>query len=215
MTVENLLTMRSGLGWVEADTTYREMYATQRDWVAYVLDLPMASDPEPSSRYSSGNSHVLSAIIQKTGKGTYGLAREALFEPLGIHDPVWERDPAGIPIGGWGLKLSPREMAKLGYLYLHGGKWDGTQVVPASWVQASTQAHPPTTERLGYGYQWWVDSSVPLYAALGRFGQGIFVVPALDLVVVFTAAIESSDPEFELIRTYIIPACAGGAVSSS
>jgi CubicO group peptidase (beta-lactamase class C family) len=215
MTVENLLTMRSGLGWVEADPTYREMYTSSRDWVSYVLDLPMESDPGAEFRYSSGNSHVLSAIIQKTGKSTYGLASEALFEPLGIPDPAWERDPAGIPIGGWGLQLSPRDMAKLGYLYLHDGKWDGRQVVPEPWVRASTHARPPATERLGYGYQWWVDSTVPLYAALGRLGQGIFVVPALDMVVVFTAAIDSSDPEFDLIRTYIVPACGEGKAPSS
>ncbi len=87
--------------------------------------------------------------------------------------------------------------------------------MPASWVAASTSARTATTGKLSYGYQWWVDPSVPMFAALGRFGQGIFVVPDRDLVVVFTAQIDSNDPEIDLVRRFIIPACGGAAVSSS
>ena len=125
--------------------------------------------------------------------------------------PPWNRDPSGLPIGGWGLQLTPREMAKLGSLYLHDGAWDGKQVVPASWVRASTTPHIKAGDRLSYGYQWWIDPSVPMFAALGRFGQSIFVVPHLDLVVVFTAAMDSSDPQAELVRTGIASACKRGA----
>jgi CubicO group peptidase (beta-lactamase class C family) len=208
MTVDNLLTMSSGLAWEESDATYRQLYAATHDWAAFVLDRPMEADPGAKFLYSSGNSHLLSAILQSvTASGTYQFAREALFEPIGIGSPDWNRDPTGLPIGGWGLQLSPRDMARLGYLYLHEGRWEGRQVVPASWVKASTRQQVATGGPMGYGYQWWVDSSVPLYAALGRFGQGIFVVPRLDLVVVFTAQIESADPELDLIRRYIVPAC--------
>jgi len=209
LTVQNLLTMSSGLDWVEGDETYARMYALlDGDWIRFVLDLPMAAEPGTRFSYSSGNSHVLAAIIQKSsGKDLYDFARESLFGPLGITDPRWERDPKGLPIGGWGLRLSPRDMAKLGYLYLHGGLWDGKQVVPAAWVHDSTQPQIRADGGWSYGYQWWVDADVPFFAALGRYGQCIFVVPRLDLVVVFTAHIDSNDQERDLLKNYIIPAC--------
>ena len=157
MTLEDLLTMSSGLAWVEGDATYRQMYVTERDWVKFVLGLPMAAAPGKKFNYSSGNTHILSAIIQKrTQRNVYDFAREHLFAPLGIENPGWDRDPTGIPIGGWGLKLTPREMAKLGYLYLHEGAWDGKQVVPAAWVRNSTRPHIAAGGLLQYGYQWWI-----------------------------------------------------------
>ncbi len=127
--------------------------------------------------------------------------------PLWLKDPAWERDPSGIPIGGWGLTLTPRDMAKLGFLYLHQGMWEGKQLVPASWVRDSTQPHIRAGDGWDYGYQWWVDPSQSFFAAIGRYGQCIIVVPKLDMVVVFTAHIEDTDPETELLQKYIIPAC--------
>lgn len=213
ITVEDLLTMSSGLGWVEGDETYSRMYALPGgDWVSFVLDLPMVAEPGRRFNYSSGGSHILAAIIQRSnGKSFYDFARASLFGPLGISDPRWERDPEGLPIGGWGLRLSPRDMAKLGYLYLHQGIWEGKQVVPAAWVRESTRPHIKADEGWSYGYQWWVDPSVPFFAARGRYGQSIFVVPSLDLVVVFTAHIESNDPERELLKSYLVPACSLGS----
>ena len=211
MTLEDLLTMSSGLAWVEGDATYRQMYVTERDWVKFVLGLPMAAAPGKKFNYSSGNTHILSAIIQKrTQRNVYDFAREHLFAPLGIENPGWDRDPTGIPIGGWGLKLTPREMAKLGYLYLHEGAWDGKQVVPSAWVRNSTRPHIAAGGPLQYGYQWWISPQGKWFAALGRFGQSIFVVPSLDLVVVFTAKIESNDAEAALLEKYIMPACKAG-----
>ncbi|HVO38481.1 MAG TPA: serine hydrolase [Spirochaetia bacterium] len=208
MTVENLLTMSTGLGWREEDETYQKMYTDSGDWVKFILDLPMVSTPGRHFDYSSGSSHLISAIIQETsGVNGYDFARENLFGPLGIKDPSWERDPAGIPVGGWGLSLTPRDMAKLGYLYLHDGAWDGKQVVPAYWVSTSTQPQIKASDTWEYGYQWWVDPDGAFFAAVGRYGQGIFVVPGLDLVVVFTAHIDSTDTEAELLKKYIIPAC--------
>jgi CubicO group peptidase (beta-lactamase class C family) len=208
MTVENLLTMSSGLDWSEGDDTYGRMYSSSQDWVKFVLDTPMTATPGQVFNYCSGCSHLLAAIIQKTsGMNTYDFACANLFHPLGIADPNWERDPTGIPIGGWGMSLSPRDMAKLGYLYLHKGKWDGKQVVPATWVRDSTRPQIKVDENWQYGYQWWVDPSLSFFAAIGRYGQSIFVVPGLDLVAVFTARIDSSDPETELLKKYIIPAC--------
>jgi CubicO group peptidase (beta-lactamase class C family) len=213
MKIEDLLTMSSGLAWVEGDSTYNQMYRSSRDWVKFVLDLPMTAPPGTRFLYCSGNSIVLSAIIQQaSGKDMYEFARENLFGPLGIREPRWERDPSGLPIGGWGLQLPPREMAKLGYLYLHDGAWDEKQVVPAPWVRGSTTPHIKADDRLSYGYQWWIDPSIPMYAALGRFGQSIFVVTDQDLVVVFTGAIGSSgDKESELLLRRIVKACTPGA----
>jgi CubicO group peptidase (beta-lactamase class C family) len=209
LTVENLLTMSSGLGWAEGDETYERMYTLPGgDWISFVLDSPMVAEPGRRFTYSSGNSHILAAIIQRSsGKDLYDFARASLFGPLGISDLRWERDPEGLPIGGWGLRLSPRDMAKLGYLYLHEGLWEGKQVVPAAWVRESTRPHIKADGGWGYGYQWWVDPAVPFFAARGRYGQAIFVVPSLDLVVVFTAHIQPIDPEQELLESYIIPAC--------
>ena len=121
---------------------------------------------------------------------------------------AWEMDAANIPIGGWGLQVTPRDMAKLGYLYLHNGTWDGQQIVSAEWVRAATSKHTETDSRigLGYGYQWWTYPSYGAYAALGRYGQTIFVAPDLDLVVVTTAQVDGHDPLFALIEEFVVPA---------
>jgi CubicO group peptidase (beta-lactamase class C family) len=206
MTLEDLLTMSSGLDWNEGDQTYTAMYQSS-DWVKFVLDKPMAVQPGSRFLYNSGVSHVLSAIVQqKTGMNTLEFAQKNLFDPLGI-DAVWEKDSQGIPIGGWGLQLTPRDMAKLGYLYLHNGNWDGQQIVSTDWVKASIQKHTGTDGDLGYGYQWWIDSSTSAFTALGLFGQTIYVIPDLDLVIVTTAQIKEHQPIFDLIKQYIIPAC--------
>jgi len=206
MTLENLLTMTTGLDWPEEDATFRQLYGS-RDWVQFVMDEPMRRQPGSEFLYCSGCSHVLSAIIQQqAGMNTRDFAQRELFEPLGINDAVWDTDTTGIPIGGWGLQLTPREMAKLGYLYLNGGVWDGRQIVSAGWVKAATQKHTETDTDLGYGYQWWTYPRWGAYAALGRYGQTIFVIPDLNLIVVTTAALDGHDPIFDLIEQYIVPA---------
>ena len=206
MTLEHLLTMTTGLDWTEGDPTYRAMYGS-RDWVRYVMDLPMRDQPGDDFNYCSGCSHVLSAIIQaKTRMNTRDFAEKELFRPLGITDVRWDADSQGIPIGGWGLQITPRDMAKLGYLYLRDGVWEGRQIVSSAWVKAATEKHTSTDGPLGYGYQWWTYPHWGAYAALGRYGQMIFVVPDLDLIVVTTAAADGHDAIFGLIDQYIVPA---------
>jgi CubicO group peptidase (beta-lactamase class C family) len=188
------------------DATFRRLYGS-RDWVKFVLDEPMRSQPDSQFIYCSGCSHVLSAIIQaRTGMNTRDFAEQELFGPLGIRDVEWDTDSVGIPIGGWGLQLAPRDLAKLGYLYLNEGVWDGRQIVPAEWVRTATQTHTPSDTELGYGYQWWTYPRWGAYAALGRYGQTIFVVPELDLIVVTTAQLDGHDPIFKLIDDCIVPA---------
>jgi CubicO group peptidase (beta-lactamase class C family) len=206
MTLENLLTMTTGLDWTEGDAAYRELY-NSRDWLQFVLDKPIRSRPGSAFNYCSGCSHVLSAILQRsTGMNTREFAQRELFEPLGITEAVWSTDTTGLPIGGWGLQLTPREMAKLGYLYLNDGTWDGRQIVSSEWIKAATRKHTETDSDLGYGYQWWTYPRWGAYTALGRYGQTIFVIPDLNLIVVTTAALDGHDPIFDLIDRTIIPA---------
>jgi CubicO group peptidase (beta-lactamase class C family) len=208
MTLEDLLTMRAGLGWQEQDSTFGELYRS-RDWVQFMLDLPMREQPGQQFRYCSGCSHILSAIIQqRVGTNVHDFAQQALFDPLGIKAVSWEEDRQGIPIGGWGLQLTPRDMAKLGYLYLNNGAWDGRQLVPAAWVDAATRRHTATDSQLGlgYGYQWWTYPAFGAYAALGRDGQTVFVAPDLQLIVVTTAATDGHEAIFKLIEQYVVPA---------
>jgi CubicO group peptidase (beta-lactamase class C family) len=180
---------------------------TSNDWAGYMLDLPMATQPGTRFNYCSGCTHLLSTILQKKTGDAGTFARKNLFEPLGISGYRWDTDNRSIPIGGWGLKLTPREMARLGYLFLHNGQWDGRQVVSSAWVQSATQKHSGTDGNLGYGYQWWIYDKYGAYAALGRYGQTIFVVPNLNMVIVTTALSEDNhDRIFGLIDNYIVPA---------
>lgn len=206
MSIENLLTMTPGIAWEEGNATYTAMYRSV-DWVNYVMDMPMEFQPGAQFEYNSGASHVLSAVVQKsTGMDTIDFARANLFEPLGITDVRWDTDAGGMAIGGWGLQMNPREMARLGFLFLHKGEWDGRQIVSADWVEAATREHIDTGG-LGYGYQWWIDTNYGGYAAMGLYGQTIYVHPDLDLVIVVTAEEAGHDRILDLIYEYILPAC--------
>jgi CubicO group peptidase (beta-lactamase class C family) len=206
MTLEDLLTMRSGLEWEEGNPAYRTLY-TSPDWVKFMLDKPMIQPPGSQFNYCSGCSHILSAILQETsGMNPRDFAERVLFKPLGISNAIWDVDSNGIPIGGWGLQLTPREMAKLGYLYLQDGAWDGTQIVSRRWVADATRTHTKTDSELGYGYQWWTIPSMDAYAALGLYGQTILVVPSADLIVVTTAEMADHEVIVQLIENNIIPA---------
>jgi CubicO group peptidase (beta-lactamase class C family) len=206
MTLDNLLTMTSGLDWTEGDPAIFQLMRST-DWIQFMLDKPIVAEPGQRFNYCTGCSFILSAIVQgTTGTTTLDFAKTNLFEPLGIVNPRWETGSGGIVNGGWGLWLTSRDMAKLGYLYLNGGVWDGRQVVPAEWVKTSVQKHVTTGERLDYGYQWWVYPALDAYTARGRGGQLIFVVPRLDMVVVFTATMDGDGALLDLIEKYIVSA---------
>ncbi len=206
MRIKDLLTMTSGLGWVESDATFTAIYRSS-DWVKFVLDLPMTADPGSKFLYCSGCSHVLSAIVQQgTDQNLRDFLQANLFKPLGIKKYTWEEDVQGLSIGGWGLSLAPRDMAKLGYLYLHKGQWEGQQIVSQAWVDAATHKQVTTEGENGYGYQWWVFPELGGYAALGRYGQTIFVAPEQDLIVVTTAEVQDHDEILRLIQDFILKA---------
>ncbi len=179
MTLEDLLTMRSGLQCLGEFTT-EEMMASP-DWTQYALDQPMTSEPGAIYDYCGLNPHLLSAIIQETtGMSALAFGGETLFRPLGIPDVYWPSDPQGNSWGWGDMKMTPHDMAKLGYLFLSEGQWGGQQVVSAEWVEAATSGS-------GYGYQWWLKSS-GIYYATGVGGQEIWVLPEQEMVVVMTGA---------------------------
>jgi CubicO group peptidase (beta-lactamase class C family) len=191
ITLEHLLTMSSGLEWTNELARPRllgELYQS-KDWIQFMLDRPMNDEAGKSFAYNSGGSHLLGAIIaQATGQDLQTFAEKTLWKPLGIHSANWLLiDPQGRPFGGTGLVLTPRDMAKFGYLYLKQGQWEGEQLIPAAWVETSTRKHiAATTVSDAYGYQWWIDSR-GFYMAMGYGGQLIIVSPKANMVVVFTA----------------------------
>src|ERR1044072_5761024 len=196
ITIRHLLDMTSGLEWTEGlDGFPRSFFAMERspDWQQYILDQPMATAPGTTFYYDSGNSHLLSAILTKvTGKSALDYAREVLFGPLGIEDVLWRGDPQGNSGGGAGLYLHPRDMAKIGYLYLRGGMWEGKQILPASWIEnvpkADVDMREALAKELRYGSQFWVMPGRDAYMAVGYDRQLIIVMPKLDIVAVMTGA---------------------------
>ena len=177
------------------------------DAVQYVLDLPMAFEPGSSFEYTNGVSHLLSCLItEKTGMAAAEYADERLFGPLGITDYEWRADDAGRNWGYSSLYMRPRDMAKIGYLFLNEGVWDGEQIVSEAWVREATRHRIDANLRDGYGYQWWVDDD-GYYLALGYMGQFIFVLPEHDIVAVFTGGTpETFDYTIELPERFILPA---------
>jgi CubicO group peptidase (beta-lactamase class C family) len=209
MTIEHLLTMTTGFEWDEStyggDSIFSQM-TSSLDWVQFVLDQPMTYAPGEVWNYNSGASHLLSTIVNKsTGQYTHDYAEDKLFDPLGITHYDWGKDPDNNAFGGASLRLTPRDMAKLGFLFLNNGTWDGSQVVPKEWVTTATSNLETLTVETGYGYQWWTSPLIGAYSARGYLGQLIYVFPALNMVVVFTASTNYMQDSV-LLENYILPA---------
>lgn len=190
ITVRHLASMSSGLDCTNErdEATLREM-RTGVDWVQFALDREVRWEPGSHFVYCSPAIHLLSPILQQaTGMTALDFARQYLFEPLGIGDAIWLTDPQGYNRGSEGLYLHPHDMAKLGYLWLNNGVWEGEQVVSREWVESSVT---PQIDVPGggddYGYGWWITrGDLYSYAADGRGGQRINMVPAWNLIVVAT-----------------------------
>ena len=203
ITVEHLLTMRSGL----ATTSNRNYgaWVQSGNWVRHALNRPLEQPPGAAMEYSTGNTHLLSAILTKaSGKSTWQFAQEALARPLGFSLAEWPRDPQGVYFGGNDMLLTPRQMILFGELYLNRGRANGRQIVPEPWVDASfvPRARSNWSEQM-YGYGWWVRpvAGVQSYYAWGFGGQFIFVIPELQLVVASTSAATVSDDRRRHRRT--------------
>ncbi len=208
ITVRQLAGMTSGLACFSAndEQTLTEM-GSAPDWVQFTLDLKVAHIPGTRFEYCSPGMHLLSAILQQaTGMQTAEFARLNLFEPLGITDFLWEADPAGYSDGWAGLYLHPRDLAKIGFLMLHQGKWEDRQIVSAEWVSEATRLQKKTGQGDNYGYGWWVPPADQFveFAAEGRGGQYIRVIPQLNMVIVTTGG----GFEWNEITPLLIPAMA-------
>jgi CubicO group peptidase (beta-lactamase class C family) len=192
ITIENLLRMESGLdcGYAPGEQELEGMKRSS-NWVRYALALPIKYHPGTHSAYCSPGYHLLgSAIGAASGMPEAKFAEKNLFEPLGIRGVVWADDPQG-RTHGWGdSHMLPQDVAKIGYLYLHGGQWGGKQIVPTDWVKMSTALHAGARgEHGGMGYEWNVTEGPAgrQYGGTGRGGQSLFVWPELDMIVVITA----------------------------
>jgi CubicO group peptidase (beta-lactamase class C family) len=189
ITIEDLLTMRSGLE-STSNVNYGR-WVQSGNWVRHVLARPLVDQPGGRMIYSTGNSHLLSAILTKATKmSTFEFARRYLTEPLGISMAPWVRDPQGIYLGGNEIHWTPRGMLAFGELYLNGGRAGGKQLISETWIKESLKPRARSYwSGRGHGYGWWIDTlgGQETYYAWGHGGQFIFLVPALKLVVVTTS----------------------------
>lgn len=197
ITLRHLLTMTSGIDWNEElpygdpNNSSDQMEATS-DWTEFVINRPMAHEPGKVFAYSSGGSQLLSHIFkQATGKDIIAYAEEHLFKQIGIKNYYWKRSPAGQADTEGGLYLAPRDLARIGYLFLQDGAWNGKPVVRPEWVQASVAPSVSEARGLKYGYLWWLiphgDTPGHLaWAAQGFGGQRLIVAQESDLILVFT-----------------------------
>ena len=198
--VEHLLTMSSGLHWEETLATYGGLAndETHLYWAwnpdRFVLSRALDALPGTHFNYSGGNTAVLADIIERATKTSLrDYARTKIFEPMGIKDWEWIGDLWWRPIAFAGLRLRPRDLAKVGRMLLADGRWEGRQIVPAEWVHQSLAPHIAAGEGLSYGYHFWTgslqrgESKLDWAAAFGNGGQRLFLVPELDLAIVMTA----------------------------
>jgi len=190
LTVRHLASMRNGMesGCFDGDEPTLQKMRANPDWVQAALDRPMVAEPGREFCYDSPGMHLLSAILQEaTGMTALDFARQYLFEPLGIQDVIWETDPQGYSRGWGDLHLLPEDLAKIGYLWLQRGNWDGQQIVSEAWVLDSVKVHSKFIEPdFGYGYGWWV--TIGDYQASGRGGQRARVIASVNTLVVITGA---------------------------
>ncbi|MCB0036560.1 MAG: serine hydrolase, partial [Anaerolineales bacterium] len=206
ITLADLLAMRSGIDF-DDETLYAGGYGSfdellERNLTDFAFSFPMAYEPGTAWRYSTLDSQLISVVFEQAmGESLEAFAAEQLFKPLGIKDYAWQADSMGTSVGGGGLFLAPRDMAKLGFLYLHQGQWDEEQIIPSEWIELSLT--PQNTEAIyvpsgqsevieWYGYHWWTWKGDWFYGyrafvANGFGGQRVFVFPGLNLIVVTTA----------------------------
>jgi CubicO group peptidase (beta-lactamase class C family) len=220
ITLAHLLTMTSGLEWNEMQLPYSnasndlvQLFIVS-DPIEYILVKPVVDEPGTKWYYNGGGTNLLGEVIREaTGLRMDDFAEKYLFAPLGITDYEWDHiNPDMIHASG-NLKLRPRDMAKLGYLFLNGGMWKGERIVSEEWIEESTKGHVSLSPTGEYGYQWWLKTyhsgskSVDSFYAAGWGGQRIMVFPSLDMVVVFAGGnYVGEEPVDEIITRYLLPA---------
>jgi CubicO group peptidase (beta-lactamase class C family) len=197
MTIRHLLTMTAGLDWKE-DLPYADpnnsamLMEASFDWVQFTIDRPMSHEPGAAFNYNSGATQLLSYIFRRaTGQDIEEYAARHLFAPLGIERYYWKRAPSGLADTEGGLYLHPRDLAKIAYLFLKNGIWDGKRVVESEWVNASLTPHVTVADGVKYGFKWWLypygqDRARLAWGGSGLGGQRPIVFPEYDLIAVFT-----------------------------
>ncbi len=214
ITIEDLLTMRSGL----ESTSGRNYGAWVRsaDWVRHALHRPLLRPPGTDMIYSTGNSHLLSAIVTRAARtSTWQFAQDTLAGPLGFTLARWPQDPQGVYFGGNDMLLTPKQMVAFGQLYLSRGRANGRQILPSSWIDEALTPRVESSREANrfYGYGWWMRELAgrQAYYAWGFGGQYIFLIPALDLVVVTTSSTAISEERwnhrlgvFDLVERLVI-----------
>jgi len=199
ITLSQMLSMSSGLAWNEWRATslfnndeFGLFWHTSQ--AHYVFDRPMAASAGTQFNYNGGNTAVLAQLLaERVGMSLPEYARKQLFEPLGITDWEWVDDYRGRPLAFAGVRLRPRDLARIGQLVLQHGQWNGRQIVPAEWIAESTRPHIDTGMGLQYGYQWWLGkvaaggTEQAWIGGIGNGGQRLWIVPGLDMVIVTTA----------------------------
>ena len=227
MTIHHALCMETGQAWT-GESHLGALNRYSGDKMKYVLDYKMESQPGQKWYYNSGIAVLLGGLLQNaTMMNTKDFAQSYLFQPLNIRSARWSWSHRGIPHTGGGLFLNPRDMARIGYLYLRNGRWEDQQILPEWWVEEATTLHVPETDiqtgnaNIGYGYMWWLmpidrsnadhdNNSAEIFMAYGHWGQFIFIIPKYDMVVVWTNNSSASYPEekkpIDLLYEYILPA---------
>lgn len=212
MRVRDLLTMSTGHD--------KEPERGATDWVKDFLAAPVEHKPGTHFLYNTPATHILAAIVTKvTGGRVLDYLKPRLFEPLGIEGMTWDQSPAGVDIGGYGLKVRTEDIAKFGQLYLQKGQWEGKQLIPAAWVEEATKKQvsngDPTQENdwsQGYGYQFW-RAQHGNYRGDGAFGQYCIVLPAHDAVLAITSGVGDMGAVMKAVWTHLLPGLKDGASS--
>jgi CubicO group peptidase (beta-lactamase class C family) len=225
VTIRHLLTMGSGLEWDEWSYPYgnswNSHYQMERspDWVQFILERPLIETPGTSFTYNSGNSILLGSILKEScGLPADQWAENVLFDPLGITTYNWEQYDTGFPQTGGGLRMRPRDLAKIGYLFLNEGEWEDDQIISQDWMDQSTQVYLDIWPDVHYGHHWWLRSLPQSFGfttaqngiiyGVGYAGQFLFIIPDLHMLVVFTSwnVDEFADAPLILLYEFILTA---------
>lgn len=205
ITIEYLLTMRSGIDYDNGtDTDILRQHKTESS-LDYILRMVLNSKPGTKFKYKDSDPQILSSVIQKaTGKPLDEFGKEVLFDPLGITNYEWCRYTDGITLGSWGIQTTPRELARIAQCVMDNGIYKGNQIIPSDWLGDMLAVHVPDAHNsLAFGYLWWIDPDRDMYFTWGHGGQYAFIIPQKQLLVVFTG-LPQVDDDVNLPIEYII-----------
>ncbi len=215
--IKDLLTMRHGLDCDDFNNPPEdfESFLRSKDYVEHMLHLKMKNLVDKTNAYCTGSTQLLEPVLRTSaGVSVEDFANKYIFNPIGINSFVWGKTPKGNPTLGMGAKMTPRDMAKFGQLYLNFGKWNGNQIISESWLMQSLKPHGKLFEYIDYGYLWYLEPPVNVngkqikyFDAAGHGGQTIAVYPELDMVVVITAGnYDNAYNYYEMLEKYLLPA---------